>query len=326
MNSRGVTVVLTGCLLILAAARVRADVQTTIAESSQLGKPRYASHSLSVTVAPMHELALDLVAGRVRSGSLFSDGSFGGGAWAQVMPRLSLSLHLDRYNGEKGFTEDLKTGDFIADNAKAQQTNTATLGATVRVYGEDPRADDDAADPDADRILRTVRVSVGGSRGTLHVPVTTIGPLGRKRDTEFTQKQSGASVGLAAAITETDLGVAYRRNHYGELMPPAGMMTLNRPLLTQIVEELRTNVAQVLSEPVAYDTLVSVSELLPHDLAFYGSFDYAVLEISRGIARTSTVEVTWDVFRWLGLKAGGIWVHERKKTTPYLLAGLNLYF
>jgi len=329
MNPR---VVLTAMLLAAASAReARGEVQTTLAASGQAGASKFLSSTYSLTVAPSKQLSLDLTGGRSRSASMISDSSIGGGVWAELAPRFSLSAHLDRYNGAKGYTEDLRTGDFFDDNTKAQQTNTVTIGAVAKLYGglkkddaeNEENADEDA---DADRILQAVRLLGGGSWGTLHVPVTTIGPLGRKTSADYNQKQSSGSIGVVAVVTETELGVTYKRNHYGELQPPAGVSALNHPRLALIVEQIRTSVNQVLTEPVAYDTVFSLTEPLPHDLSIYGSFDYAILEISRGIARTTTAELTWDLAKWLGIKGGGEWVHEQKATTTYFLGGLDLYF
>lgn len=322
----------TALLLVCAAARnARGEVQTTLAASGQAGASKYLSSTYSLTVAPSKQVSLDLTGGRSRSASLISDSSIGGGVWVEVAPRLSLSLHLDRYNGEKGYTEDLRTGDFLYDNVKAQQTNTVTVGAVAKVFGgvknEDADADEHADDDaEADRLLQAVRLSGGGSWGTLHVPVTTIGPLGRKTSADYNQKQSSGSIGFVAVVTETELGVTYKRNHYGELAPPAGISALAHPRLAVIAEQIRTSVNQVLTEPVAYDTVFSLTEPLPHDVSIYASFDYAILEISRGIARTTTAELTWDLAKWLGIKGGGEWVHEQKATTTYFLGGVELYF
>lgn len=316
---------LAACLALLVAGPAPAETRTTVADTVQAGRDRFLSNALSASFSPTEDVTLDAGAGRSRSGTVLSDSSIGGGVWARLVPRVAVSLHLDRFNGEKGYAVDPVTFDLAGDSAKAQRTTTVSAEVTVKVWDAEKKPDEpegDAADP----LVREAHVAAGGSRGTLHVPVDTPGPRGRLVTADFTQRQSSVSGGAGAEVAGTDFEATYERHRYGDLSTPAGATALHRPVLERIVQGIRTSVAQVLAEPVAYHTLLSVSEPLPHDLAVYASWDYAVLELTRGIARTTTAELTWDATRWLGIKAGGLWVRERRATTAYGMGGISLSF
>jgi hypothetical protein len=329
--------VIAACLSGVGFPVAAMEMEWTASDDLTLGPDKYRSDTAELGLASTDDFSGYFNLGVSRTVTPFQDttGSIGLGLMVGLSKSASISFNCSGYQGAKASIVNPATNEIVGEAGKRR--TSGSLGAAlewkfVNITGEE----------DADR--RMLKGTFGLSAGRHDIPLWTGETVETASQVSIYRiSDTGITAGLAGSIGNTGAGLTVINHSYKFPSPAGDLRPRQAALLLRLPPASVTTSVQGL--PSTIYTVV-LKQRLPWGFRLRGSYDYEtlirnpdtseVLEGKKirvvvkgnpdGIARISTVELSWEPVPWAEVTGGSYWINEDHVNSRYTTLGLSLYF